>query len=115
MIYFNNNYRVNWAKQNGIHYQKGIVLGKDVDEDFVTFGQIVSVFVVRSTIVMELKLFKTQEFNKHFHSFIVHEIQNHVFFVLAITSDMFDHHLYGLYLPPIIRNDFSVNEKKHIL
>ena len=77
MIYFYNNYRVNWAKQNGIHYQKGaaIVLGKDVDEDLVTFGQIVSVFVVRSTIVMELKLFKTQEFNEHFHSFIVHEIQ----------------------------------------
>ena len=48
MIYFNNNYRVNWAEQNGIHYQKGaaIVLGKDVDADFVTIGQIVSVFVV---------------------------------------------------------------------
>ena len=106
---------MNWAKQNGVCYQKGaaVVLGKDVNEDLATFGQIISVFVVQSTIVMELKLFKIQGFNDHFHSVIVQETQKP--HVLSVTSDMFDHHLYGLYLPPIIRNDFSVNEKKHIV
>ena len=63
--------------------------------------------------MLEVKRLKTLEFEEHSRSFIVEETQQP--HVLAVTSDMFDHHLYGLYFPSIVTNHISVNTKRHIV
>ena len=106
--------RVNWVKECGILYQKEacVVIRFKESEDPI-FGRIVNVYIVKSIVLLEIKVHETVEFNEHVHAFVVREKTDS--WVYIWTSNLCDYWMYGLYTKPGLRTDYDVVDTKLII
>ena len=111
--------RVRWVKDCGIRYEKGVcvVVGINTDDyEQPTFAEIKNVYVVDSKVLLEVNILKFVEYNEHFHAFTVllNEVDAGVC-KFCWSTDLFDHHVYGLYSQPILRTNFEHINNKFIV
>lgn len=97
---------VNWAKQFGTKFQKGVCVVIGEKEDELIFGEIINVFIANDKILLQISILNTLEFSDHLHSFVVTKSTEPELFIWS--SDLCSHLVYGLYSEPLVRTDFSL-------
>ena len=109
-INFISSYSASWVKKNGVKYQKGacVIVGMNADE-LLLFGLIVNVYIIQYQILFQVKILETIEFDDHFHAFVVNKKVDPDVFVW--DSQLYDHHVYGLYTQPVLSTGLTTTHK----
>ena len=69
------------------------------------FGCVVDVYILRSRVLLEVKVLETIDFNEHLHTFTVR--QECGCNVLVWSFDLYDNRVYGIYKQPILKNRYE--------
>jgi hypothetical protein len=106
--------RSTWVNESGIKYQNSacVVLGRSNDDQPI-FGEIKHCYIVKHHVLLHVDQLNTSGFVDHFHSFLI--TNNNNLQLLVWTSDLCDHHVYGLYRQPILLTNSYVNHNKFIV
>ena len=106
--------RVNWVVDGGIKFKSGACVILKVDtKGEITFGQIISAYLVHYVALLEVKVLQVLDFDHHFHAFCVTRNPSQNLFVWA--SKLQDSNAYGLYSQPLTRISYSVTTNKYIV
>ena len=79
----------------------------------MVFGCVVDVCILRSRVLLEVKVLETIDFNEHLHTFAVHKESGCN--VLVWSFDLYDNRVYGIYKQPILRTDMNVHNTKFVV
>lgn len=80
-----------------------------VDNEVITFGQIVNVYTIQHKVLLEVNLLKTLEYSDHVHAYIV--TQQPGASVLVWSTQLFHFRVFGLYCNP----NFGTSQHKFIV
>ena len=114
IILFYEHNRVNWVVDGGIKFESGACVVLKVDtEGEITFGQIISVYLVHYVVLLEVKVLQVLDFDHHFHAFCVTQNRSQNLFICA--SKLQDSNVYGLYSQPLTCISYSMTTNKYIV
>ena len=77
------------------------------------FGCVVDVYILRSRVLLEVKVLETIDFNEHLHTFAV--CRENGCNVLVWSFDLYDNRVYGIYKQPILTTDMNVRNTKFVV
>ena len=85
----------------------------DSNNEVITFGQIVNVYVIQYKVLLEVNLLKTLEYNDHLHVYIVTQQTDSS--LLVWSTQLFHYRVFGLYSTPIVDTNFFTSQHKFIV
>ena len=83
------------------------------EEEDITFGKILNVYLVDHKILLEIKILSLTFYNEHLNSFEVNQDLSQA--CLTWTSELHEQHVYGLYSQPVLHFNYSGTTTKYII